>query len=209
MALARWLIICFVVPGTLAAQDLEEQPSFYVSSIGWHSSIVISAAAFPESLWPPVNDFSDALFLEIGWGEADYYPSESFNLWYALKSIFWPTASVLHIKPITMEVDEYYYNTNVVKLKVKEDQFQMLLEYLVNSFQTDANGKIIPATEGLSPESYFFKGNEKYYFPKNSNVWAARALKSSGYSLIPIWYQTTDCLLNKADNFGEKVVSKK
>lgn len=209
MDLARWICILFVSPLTVVAQDLKEPPHYYISSISWHTSIVIPAGAFPENLWPTEHDFSDALYLEIGWGEADFYPSKRFNVWYALKSIFWPTASVLHIKPINMRVDEYYFETNVVKLEVEEDQFQGLLDYLVNSFETDANGKIIPATEGLYPGSHFFKGNEKYYFPKNSNVWAARALKGSGYSIRPMWYQTTQCLLNKAEDFGDKVVRRK
>ncbi len=98
--LYRFLCLLFFVTGPLASQEIEEHCEFYVSSISWHTAIIIPASTFPDSLWPSDYNFSDAGFLEIGWGEADYYPNDTFNIWYAFKSIFWPTSSVLHINPI-------------------------------------------------------------------------------------------------------------
>ncbi len=94
----------------------------------------------------------------------------------------------------------------MVKIKVTETQYQELMDFLTDSFALDSSGQLIPAAEGKNPRSHFFKGREKYYFPKNSNVWAARVLKSSGLSITPLRYQTTGSLLNKAGEFGEWVV---
>ncbi len=199
--LLRRLCLFVFLPFSLSAQNVDEQHYFFASSISWHTGIVIPASAFPEELWTNTFDYSDALYLEIGWGEADYYPHEGFNVWYALKSVFWPTASVVHINPISRPVVEYYYDTDVVRLEVTEEEFQELLNFLTNSLELDDNGKIIPAAKGKYPDSHFFKSHEKYYFPKNSNVWAARALKEAGFSLHPMWYQTTGQVLNKAANF--------
>jgi uncharacterized protein (TIGR02117 family) len=182
--------------------------SIYVSSISWHTGIVVPASGLPDSIWPEGHRYEDAAYLEIGWGEVDFYPSEGFNLWYALKSVFWPTSSVLHVNPIYRSVEEFYTNTDVVKIELTEEQLRAICRYLMEEFERDEKGKIIPAAEGIYPTSQFYRGSSSYYFPKNSNVWAARAIQRAGFSLRPIWLQTTGCVLKKVENFGELVVEK-
>lgn len=189
-----------------AWQEPENRHVIYVSSISWHTGIVVPAYSLPDSLWRENHYYGDASFLEIGWGEADFYPSDGFNLWYALKSVFWPTSSVLHINPIHRQVEEYYADTDVVRIEINDEQLRRLSRYIVEGFELDENGKIIPVAAGKGPDSYFYKGSSSYYFPKNSNVWVARALERTGFSITPIWYQTTGLVLNKAEEFGELIV---
>lgn len=200
-----YLFLSFAPP-EIAGQEPENKHVIYVSSISWHTGIVVPAYSLPDSLWREGHSYADAAYLEIGWGDADFFPHDGFNLWYALKSVFWPTASVMHINPIHRQVEEYYSNTDVVRIEVNDAQLRRLVLFLVEEFELDENGKIIPAAEGKRPDSYFYKGSSSYYFPKNSNVWAARALKRAGFSIRPIWYQTTGSVLNKAEEFGELVV---
>lgn len=200
-----WLFLVTSLPAN-AWQETEDKHVIYVSSISWHTGIVVPAYSLPDSLWRENHNYADAAYLEIGWGEADFYPHRGFNLWYALKSVFWPTSSVLHINPIHRQVDEYYYNTEVVRIEINDEQLRRLSFYLVEEFERDERGKIIPAAEGIYSDSYFYEGSSSYYFPKNSNVWAARALKEAGFSISPIWHQTTASVLNKAEDFGELVV---
>lgn len=201
------LLYLLVWSGQLASafQKDDGKNLIYASSIGWHTGIIIPAQSLPDSIWSEDHNYSDAAFLEIGWGEADYYPDEGFNLWYAIKSVFWPTSSVVHINPIDMQVEDYYYNTGVVRMEINSEQLEDLSSFLLESLELDENGKIIPVAEGKNIDSYFYESSQKYYFPKNSNVWAAKAIKSAGFSISPIWYQTTGCLLNKAEDFGEPV----
>lgn len=186
-------------------QEPDEKYTIYASSISWHTGIVVPSGIFPENIWPKQHNYSNAAYLEIGWGDADYFPNEGFNPWYALKAVFWPTSSVLQIKPIYGKVEAFYSNTDVAKIEISREQLQRLKNYLIGEFELDDNKKIIPATAGPST-SYFFKGSSYYYFPKNSNVWVARALKKAGFSISPIWYQTTGQVVKKAAEFGEMVL---
>lgn len=189
-----------------AGQEPENNHTIYVSSISWHTGILVPAYSLPDSLWPEGYSYADASYLEIGWGEADYYPNPGFNLWYGFKAVLWPTSSVLHVNPLYRQPEEYYSDTEVVRIEVNEEQLHRLIRYLIEEFELKDNGKAIPAAEGLYPDSYFYEANSTYFFPKTSNVWAARALKNTGFSISPIWYQNTGWLLNKAENFGELVV---
>lgn len=185
-----------------------EMHDIYVSSIGWHTGIVVPAYSLPDSIWKEGHDFSEADYLEIGWGEADFYPSEGANLWYAIKSIFWPTPSVIHINAIMQSVEDYYTNTNVVKIEITDDQLEKIIRFIVKEMDLDEQGNIVPAAKGFYPQSHFYKGNSSYYFPNHSNVWVARAIKRAGFDIRPIWLQTTGCVLNKVEEFGVLVVER-
>lgn len=188
-------------------QEPEEKDSIYVSSIGWHTGIVVPLEIFPESIWPEKHNYSEAAYLEIGWGDAQYFPNKNFNLWYALKAVFWPTPSVLLITPIYGKVESFYYNTNVAKIAVGGEQLNRLKKYLLEEFELNEKTELMPVTAGPS-NGHFFKGSSSYYFPKNSNVWIARALEKTGFSLNPCWYQTTGQVVRKAGEFGELVIEK-
>lgn len=208
--LLKKILFVFLVLSALTAKGWQEPDrtyTIYISSISWHTGVVVPAGTFPESIWPKQHNYSDAAYLEIGWGDADYFTNDGFNPWYALKAIFWPTSSVLQIKPIYGKVEAFYSNTDVARIFISEEQLQKLKNYLTEEFELDKNGKIIPATAGPS-NSYFFQGSSSYYFPKNSNVWAARALKETGYDINPLWYQTTGQVVKKAGEFGEMILEK-
>lgn len=207
MVKASFLCLLLLTTALVSAQPLNrEAHTIYVSSISWHTGIVVPAYSMPDSLWPEEHAYPEDAYLEIGWGEADYFPHEGFNLWYAIKSVFWPTSSVLHVNPIREQVESYYTATDVVRITVNDEQLRQLIHYLTGEFELDEDGKAVPSQEGLYVDSYFYKADRSYYFPNNSNVWAARALKRTGYSISPIWYQTTGWVLNKAENFGVRVV---
>lgn len=199
-------IYLLAAPLASVGQEAANSHAIYVSSISWHTGVLLPANSLPDSLWPQGHGYADASYLEIGWGEADYYPSPGFNLWYGVKAVLWPTSSVLHVNPIYRQPEEYYSDTEVVRIEVNEEQLRRLTRFLLKEFELNENGKVIPAAEGLYADSYFYEGSSNYFFPKTSNVWAAKALKKAGFSISPIWYQNTGWLLNKAENFGELVV---
>ncbi len=189
-------------------QEPKNKHIIYVSSISWHTGILVPAYSLPDSIWSEGHDYRDAPYLEIGWGDADFYPHDGFNLRIALKAAFWPTSSVLHVNPINRKIEEYYVDTNVVRMEINDEQLHNLCLFLVKEFALDENGKIIPAAPGIYSGSHFYKGSSSYYFPNNSNVWAARAIKKAGFSIRPIWYQTTGCVLNKMEDSGILVIGK-
>lgn len=198
------LLLFLLAHSTNAFQEQGSKNSIYVISISWHTGIVVPAASFPDTLWREGHNYSDAQYLEIGWGDSDFFTQKKFNLWYALKSVFWPTPSAIQIKPIYQNVEKFYTNTHVAKIEVHDEQLKQLIAYLVEELELDEDGKILPVTAVYGND--FYKSSSLYYFPKNSNVWAARALKRTGFSLRPIWYQTTGQVVKKAGKIGELIM---
>ena len=207
---AALLFAVLIFLGPIAIQGQEKDKHvIYVSSISWHTGIVVPGNSLPDSLWREGHDYSEVPYLEIGWGDKDYFTNRGFNLWYALKAVFWPTSSALHVNPIHQAVEDYYFDTNVVRIEINDQQLEQLVRYLVAEFEQDENGQIIPAADGFYAQSHFYEGSSSYYFPNNSNVWVARAIKRAGFDISPIWYQTTGWVLNKMEDFGELVVERR
>ena len=201
------LIVLTIIQGfgQYQLQDSTQNHTIYVVSISWHTGLVVPGNSLPADIWPDSLNYNDAAFLEIGWGDRDFYQTPGFDAWHATKAAFWPTTSVLHINPIPENVEAYYHFTDVVKLQVSKEQLDALSNYILSHFEYDEEGQVIPLQSGIHFDSQFFAGISSYYFPNNSNVWAARGLKRAGFRTGPILLQTTEMVLNKADNYGERI----
>ena len=72
------LMACAVRPSASspAHPTLGAKNTIFVTSNGWHSSIVIARADLPYGRIPEVEDFPHARFLEFGWGDGEYYPAK-------------------------------------------------------------------------------------------------------------------------------------
>ena len=65
----------------------------HVTSNGWHTAIVVPAPALATTgAIPEAGDFSDAAFLEFGWGDRIYYPAEEKTVGMTLTAALVPTA---------------------------------------------------------------------------------------------------------------------
>lgn len=177
-------------------------------SQGWHSGVVVPNNCIPDTLWPDQHDFSDYAYLQVGWGDKDFYQNqEGFNLWYGTKAVVWPTSSALQVMGLHQITNLQYYADETVSVKVSQEGYLNLCQFLQEQFKQSDSSRFIALKDGLYQNSRFFLGSQSYYFPKNSNVWTARALKEAGIDITPIWYQTQKLLLNKVMKEGELLYS--
>ena len=93
--------------GSLAGPD-EAGITIYLASHGWHAGIVVRRADIPRGVWPQHGDFPDSEYLEVGWGDRDYYQTPDAHLGITLKAALLPTASVLHIVAFSGSVSAYF-----------------------------------------------------------------------------------------------------
>ncbi|MBI2017354.1 MAG: DUF2459 domain-containing protein [Candidatus Rokubacteria bacterium] len=48
----------------------------WVLGHGWHTSLVVRREDVDRRLWPEVDDFPGARFVEVAWGDRDFYMAE-------------------------------------------------------------------------------------------------------------------------------------
>jgi uncharacterized protein (TIGR02117 family) len=154
--------------------------SIYLVSHGGHSGIVISRADIPEGLWPESRDFPTADYLEVGWGDRDFYQSPAPGPWITFKAAFLPTASVLHVVGFRGAPAEYFRDSEIVEIPLPRSGTEGLARYIHDAYLRAGVGATAPLGPGLYGDSRFYPGRETFHILRNCNVWTAGALRAAG-----------------------------
>lgn len=176
--------------------------TLYVVGHGWHTGIVLRAADVPADAWPARADFPDAQYLEVGWGNRDYYQARDPGVWLALKAISWPAPGVLHVVAFDGPVERYFGAAEVIELRVSEKGLQKLIDHVRASHELDAAGRPIQLGPGLYGRSRFYASSERFHLFKTCNVWVAVALREAGLPVAPAQSITAEQLLARLRPLG-------
>jgi len=179
----------------------------YLVSHGWHVGMVLRRADIPAGLWPENVDFPYAEFLEVGWGDKQYYQDPDAHFGITLRAALWPTASVLHIVGFKGAVTAYYSSGEIIEIKLSEPGFELLSRYIAASFARDESGQAQPLGRGLYGNSRFYLSRESYHLLNTCNVWTARALRAASVPITPSFSITVEQLMDQAQAFGKVVRS--
>ena len=148
-----------------------------------HTGIAVPRAAIPAGLWPEIRDFPQADYLEVGWGERDYYFGRNQGAWGTLKAGLWPTPSVLHVVGIRGPPARSFPQSEIIELQVSRAGFERLLRYIDGAYERSASGAVDALGPGLYGDSRFYPGRESFHLFRTCNVWSARGLRTAGLSI--------------------------
>lgn len=182
---------------TAAVQDAP-QPSPYsvhVVNHGWHAGLVLRARDLPAGAWAAKADFPDADYLEVGWGDREYYMAADPGVWLGLKAIAWPTPGVLHVVGFDAVPERFFRGAEILEIAVTPAGLQRLLEQLRQSHEVDGAGRPVTLGPGLYGHSRFYASREQFHLFKTCNVWVATALQAAGVQVTPLLTLTTERLM--------------
>ena len=168
----------------------------FVVGHGWHTGLVVPAAALQWQLPQLWQRFPQASHLEVGWGDAGFYQAEEVTSGLTMQAIFWPSRSVVHVVAVPSQVQRYFPASQVERLCLDARAMAALLQFMVNSFASDADGKLIPLKKGIYGNSQFYQGQGDYYLFNTCNKWTAKGLKSAGFAISPWWKLRADSVMD-------------
>lgn len=177
----------------------------YVVEHGWHAGIVVGSDAASAAQWPVAADFPAARYLEVGWGEARYYPADDPGLGAMLRAGLWPTASVLHVAAFQRPPSEVFPRREIIRIAVSDEGRSALMTWIIGMHARDSTGQVIPAGPGLYSRSRFYKAKPRYHAFSNCNTWAAKALREVGCTMAPSRALTVGALMRQARDCGTVV----
>jgi len=154
--------------------------TIYVVSHAGHTGIVLRKADVPAGLWPELRDFPDATYLEVGWGDAEYYPMPDPGLWTTFKAAFLPTDSVLHVVGFDTAVPRYFSGNEVVAIEVPRAAVAALARYIHDAYVRSDGAPVAAVSPGLYGDSRFYPARERFHLLRTCNVWIAGALRAAG-----------------------------
>ncbi len=192
---------------TLAPSESEPHKTIYLVNHGWHAGIVLRRADIPDNIWPKLGNFPDMEYLEVGWGDMDYYQIPDPHLGFILKAALLPTASVLHIVGFNGHVPAYFPYSEIIRIELSSAGFERLSRTIASSFALDKAGNTTSPSPGLYGNSRFYLSRETYHLFNTCNVWIARALRTAGLPITPATATGVGNLISQARKFGVVVQS--
>jgi len=174
----------------------------YLVSHGWHAGIVIRRADLATGQWPALDQLPRSKFLELGWGDRDYYRTPDPSWAVTLKAALLPTRSVMHVVAFDADVPSYFPRSEIIALPLSKAGFEGLSRHVSASFARDAAGNAMPLGPGLYGASQMYLSTQTYHLFNTCNVWTARALKAAGCPITPATTLTVERLMARARGFG-------
>jgi uncharacterized protein (TIGR02117 family) len=187
--------------------DSGPRETIYLVSHGWHAGIVLRRADIPDGVRQKLGEFPSSEYLEVGWGDMDFYQTPDAHVGLILKAALLPTASVLHIVGFNGSVPAYFPYSEIIGIALSSADLENLSGTIAASFATDEAGNITSLGPGLYGNSRFYLSGETYHLFNTCNVWTARVLRGAGLPMTPAGAITVENLMSQARKFGMVVQS--
>jgi len=209
---AVWVLLLLArchLPEPVLAPEASTVPvdssTIYVIRHGWHAGIAVRTEHLPPDALPPMPGGAEARYLELGWGERNYYPNPDPGVWTFARAGLWPTASVVHVVPVRNAIPVRFSQQPIVQLRIGGADLRRLAAYLRASLTVDASGQVVPVAPGYHPKSQFVASPLRYHVFQNCNHWAAEALEAAGCSTARWRTLTVGAVLGQAAACGTRL----
>lgn len=176
--LALWAC---AAPQASPVQTREGGPviAVYLVAHDGHTGIAVPRADIPAGLWPESRAFPQADYLEVGWGNRDYYYGRNQGLWGTLNAML-PSPSVLHVAGFRGSPADYFRTNEIIELAVPVDGFERLVRYIHDAYERTGALPVAALGPGLYGDSLFYPAGDSFHLFRTCNVWIAQALRAAG-----------------------------
>jgi len=191
---------CSALPEVVTPDPKNAEPlndDVYIVSHGWHTGIVLPAAAIQTRLPSLRERFQGAPYLEFGWGDKGFYQAAEITTGLTLQAIFWPTESVVHVVALNAKAPQVFPHSQSLQVCMSDVEYASLLTFIENSFQRhEVSGDLVSLRNGIYGNSQFYAGVGDYYLMNTCNKWTAKALKSAGMDIWTTFKLTAGSIMN-------------
>lgn len=180
------LLVIVGLSGTAVADTQKASHEIAVISNGWHTAIVAPREPLVATgLIPELADFPDATFIEFGWGDRTYYPSDEKSVGEAIGAAIGGSPAVIHLNGLSVPATKAYANAEVVTLKLSDEQLSKLSSAIDGYFQRDDGKRAKAVQPGLYRNSLFYNAHGEFHLFNTCNTWTARILQATGIPVSP------------------------
>lgn len=187
---------CATAPDPPRGEDGDWR-SFYVVNHGLHTGLVIARPDLLQVLPALAEAFGDGDFVELGWGDEDFYRAPQATLGLALRALFGSTGTVLHGVRIDGDPKRRFAAREVIEVRVREDGYRRLLAFVAGTFTHSATGTLAALGPGLYGESRFYQAEGSYSLSYTCNTWVAQALAASSCAMSPATVITAGSVMSQ------------
>ena len=194
-ALLQLLTACSapIMPLDSDAPEKNDKRVFVVHN-DWHAALVVRKADLSLALVPEQDQFPEAEYLELGWGDRDYFPATEESVGLALRAAFWSRGSVLHVVGFTGDVKDYFTGGEIIELALSREAYRRMSEFVSATFSRAYPSIPAQSQPGLVANGRFYPAVGRFSILRTCNTWIAESLKSAGLDISPRYVITAASL---------------
>lgn len=205
-------ITCFLCSGCSSSPSVlyangSEQMIIHVVDHGIHTGIVVDAQTASDSISGLAFDLTEIGFIEFGWGDRAFYMADSFSLWLAIKALFLPTRSVMHVAGLRHHPEHYFRHSDIESILLSKNQVVAMLGFINQSFVRDGQGDLDNLGRGLYAYSRFYSATGTYHIFNNCNTWTMEALAEAGVAVDSPLALTSPGVMRRIRRHQEKLIT--
>lgn len=178
--------------------------SIYLVKANWHTGLMIPVNDFTKKILPVLSYFDGFEYVDIGWGDAEFYQSPGFNICLAVNAILVPTPSVIRIDGYKFPIERVIeWREFAIQFILTKEMFLRMAGFINQSFKYDDYKEVIISSRDKEKPIIFFKSVHYYFFMRTCNTWAAEAIQSTGVEIDTFGLVTAGQLYFKLSRFGK------
>lgn len=167
----------------------------YLNTNGVHLDILIPIENINSLVLSGLKYNNKEKYLSFGWGDENFYINTptwgDLTFSNAFKAMFLQSSTLMHVTRYKQKHSDW------MEIKVTNSELHKLNNYLLNTFESNANGmKIILDNKGYSSTDNFYKSKGSYSCFNTCNSWVNIAFKESGLKSC-LWTPFDFGLMNK------------
>jgi len=193
-------------PALFPPKDGAPTRSVWIVNHRWHTGLVVRRADVPAGLLPELADFADYDFVEIGWGERDFYMDAGDSTLLAIKAMLWLNDAVMHVVGGDGDPARTFSRSTIVRVELSEAGFDAMCRYVDASFaRPDGAARAPKLGKGLYGPSSFYEAHGTFNVLNVCNKWTAKALRAAGTPMSTWHVVSASGVLDQAAEFGTVV----
>jgi uncharacterized protein (TIGR02117 family) len=188
---------CAVAPAPPPGPAMTEKERLVlVLDHGLHAGLLIARNDLLQANPALAETLGQGEWIELGWGDEDFYRTPQAGLGLALKALLGPTPAVLHVRGIDVD-PRHLGERDPIAVHLDAAGYRQLLAFIGASFSRSAPGRLDDLGPGLYRDSRFYRAEGRYSLLRTCNTWLAEALSASGCPLQPAKIVTSGQLLSR------------
>jgi uncharacterized protein (TIGR02117 family) len=167
-----------------------------------HTGLIVRSADVAHDAWPARADFAHAEYLELGWGDREYYMHREPGPLLALRAVLWPTPGAVHAVGFSGPIAREFPGSEILELRVEPAGFSRLVEFVRASHAPEPND----LGPGQRTNSRFYASERRFHLFETCNTWVARALAEAGVPVDPGSAMTASQLLHQLRHLNARLI---
>ncbi|MBL1211798.1 MAG: DUF2459 domain-containing protein [Ignavibacteriae bacterium] len=182
----------------------DDSVKIYVIKAEWHTAFLFEQNDSLIKQIPAFDELKNFNFVDIGWGDEEFFQNPSDDIYLGAKAILYPTPSVIRIAGMISKIESILrWVDYCVELTISKTQFIELCRFINESFKFDENDNLIITSKRPSGAVIFYKSKLKYHLFNTCNTWVGKGLEQIGFDIDTGGLITAEQLLDELMEIGK------